>query len=59
MLTDSVAALLSVGPVTLKRVAQDGTRVRASAGASSFRRGATLELCLAWNLKRMAALRLQ
>jgi len=46
LLTDSVAALLSVGAVTLKRVAQDGTRVRASAGAASFRRGATLEACL-------------
>ena len=43
LLTDSVAALLSVGAVTLKRVAQDGTRVRASAGAASFRRGASLE----------------
>jgi transposase len=46
LLTDSVAALLSVGAVSLKRVAQDGTRVRASAGAASFRRGATLEACL-------------
>jgi transposase len=46
LLTDSVAALLSVGAVTLKRVAQDGTRVRASAGAASFRRGATLAQCL-------------
>jgi transposase len=46
LLSDSVAALLSVGAVTLKRVAQDGTRVRASAGAASFRRGETLERCL-------------
>ena len=46
LLSDSVAALLSVGAVSLKRVAQDGTRVRASAGAASFRRGATLEACL-------------
>jgi hypothetical protein len=29
--------------VDLMRVAQDGTRVRASAGASSFRKGTTLE----------------
>ena len=29
--------------VDLHRIAQDGTRVRASAGASSFRRGQTLE----------------
>ncbi len=32
--------------VELKRVAQDGMRVRASAGASSFRRRGTLERCL-------------
>jgi hypothetical protein len=43
LLTDSVAALLAVGAVKLKRVAQDGMRVRASAGASSFRRKGTLE----------------
>jgi transposase len=47
LLTDSVAALLAVGAVKLKRVAQDGMRVRASAGASSFRRRGTLERCLA------------
>jgi transposase len=46
LLSDSVAALLSVGALTLKRVAQDGTRVRASAGAASFRRGETRERCL-------------
>ena len=46
LLTDSVAVLLAVGAVKLKRVAQDGMRVRASAGASSFRRRGTLECCL-------------
>ena len=46
LLTDSVAVLLAEGVVSLKRVAQDGVRVRASAGAASFRRGATLEECL-------------
>jgi transposase len=46
LLTDSVATLLAVGAVKLKRVAQDGMRVRASAGASSFRRRGTLERCL-------------
>jgi len=30
--------LMAAGAVTLERVAQDGMRVRASAGASSFRR---------------------
>lgn len=47
LLTDSVAVLLAAGAVTLKRVAQDGMRIRASAGAASFRRGETLEHCLA------------
>jgi len=46
LLTDSVASLLAVGAVKLKRVAQDGMRVRASAGAASFRRRGTLERCL-------------
>ena len=34
---------MAAGAVTLERVAQDGMRVRASAGASSFRRQETLE----------------
>ena len=41
-----MAALMAAGAVTLKRVAQDGMRIRASAGAASFRRGETLERCL-------------
>jgi transposase len=43
LLTASVAALLAAKAVKLKRVAQDGMRVRASAGAASFRRRGTLE----------------
>jgi hypothetical protein len=39
--------LLHEGLVTLERVAQDGMRVRASAGAASFRREPTLTQCLA------------
>jgi len=42
-LTDSVAVLLQEELVTLDRVAQDGIKVRASAGAASFRRKPTLE----------------
>jgi len=38
LLTEIVAGLLSAGLVTMERVAQDGMRVRASAGKSSFRR---------------------
>ena len=46
LLTQSVTALLHGGIVTLARVAQDGTRVRGSAGTGSFRREATLQECL-------------
>lgn len=46
LLTDSVAVMLHENLVTLKQVAQDGMRVRASAGASSFRREPTLTTCL-------------
>jgi transposase len=46
LLTTSVAALLQEGLVDLERTAQDGVRIRASAGASSFRRAETLEKCL-------------
>jgi len=47
LLTDSVGILMHQGLVTLNRVAEDGMRVRASAGASSFRRQETLEKHLA------------
>jgi len=43
LLTESVAALLADGLVTMAAVAQDGMRVRASAGAASYRRRSTLE----------------
>jgi transposase len=46
LLSESVAVLVKKGLVKLERVAQDGMRVRASAGAGSFRRRSTLELCL-------------
>lgn len=46
ILTRSVAALMSEGLVELERTAQDGVRIRASAGASSFRRKETLEASL-------------
>lgn len=46
LLTDGVASLMAAGAVKLKRVAQDGMRVRASAGAGSFRRKGKLESCL-------------
>jgi transposase len=40
---DSLAGLIAEGLVTLETAAQDGMRVRASAGSSSFRRQPTLE----------------
>src|SRR5262245_6440414 len=43
ILTHSVTVLRQQGLVDLDRVAQDGMRVRASAGAASFRRRETLE----------------
>lgn len=46
VLTHSVAALMSEGVITIEKTAQDGLRIRASAGASSFRRKPTLEECL-------------
>lgn len=42
VLTTNVAALASAGAISLERVAQDGMRVRADAGAASFRRQASL-----------------
>ena len=46
LLTQSIATLRHRGVVTLARVAQDGTRMRASAGVGSFRRDGTLRACL-------------
>jgi transposase len=46
LLSQSVAALLREGVVTLDRTAQDGLRLRASARTSSFHRQPTLEACL-------------
>jgi len=43
LMADVLGRLLYAGLVKLEHVAQDGMRVRASAGAASFRRQATLE----------------
>lgn len=43
LLTQIVATLMDEGLVTMDRVAQDGMRVRADAGKSSFRGGSRLE----------------
>ena len=60
LLSELVGGLMAAGLVTLQCVAQDGMRVRANAGKSSFRRQATLSACLAQaqqqveTLKRLA-----
>jgi hypothetical protein len=48
LLAQVLASLMSIGVLKLQRIAQDGTRVRAHAGAASFRRESTLrDRCLA------------
>ena len=59
LMTQSVAVLLAEGLVDLNRVAQDGMRVRASAGAASFRRRPTLEEALAEAEAQVQALRVE
>lgn len=54
--TDSLAAMMHEGLLDLSRTAQDGLRVRASAGKSSFRRRETLEKCLAQAQERVTQL---
>ena len=55
-LVGSVAVLLNQGLVDFDSLAQDGIRVRASAGAASFRRRETLEECLKEAEARVAEL---
>lgn len=57
LLSEGVASLLSQELVSLDRVAQDGMKVRAAAGAASFRRRPTLEACLAEAEAQVQALR--
>lgn len=57
LLTESAAALMAEGLVELRRVAQDGVRVRANAGAASFRRERTLETCLTEAQEQVEALK--
>lgn len=57
LLTRSVATLMAEGLVTLARVAQDGVRVRAHAGAASFRRRDRLQHCLAEAAAQVETLR--
>ena len=56
LLTRWVAALVSEGLVTMERVAQDGMKVRAAAGAASFHRQTTLAEALVEAEDQVAAL---
>jgi transposase len=57
LLAQSAASLMHAGVADLKKVAQDGMRVRANAGASSFRREKTLRECLTEAEEQIAALK--
>ena len=59
LLSDNVAALAAAGAISLERVAQDGMRVRADAGAASFRRRASLEEHLSQARELVQALKTQ
>ncbi len=57
LLVDSFTALTTAGVASLDRIAQDGVRVRASAGAASFRRHSSLEECREEAAKALERLR--
>lgn len=57
LLTRHVADLMNTGLVTMQTVAQDGMRVRASAGKSSFHRQSTLEALEAQVREQLQVLR--
>jgi len=57
LVTQIVGSLMHAGLVTMTRVAQDGMRVEADAGQSSFRRRGTLETCLAEARVQLEALK--
>ena len=56
LLTEILASMMSAGLVKLQHVAQDGMRVRASAGTSSFRRESSLQRCLVEAEQQVVAL---
>ena len=57
LLTQSVGRLMAEGLVDLSYVSQDGIRVRASAGAASYRRRQKLRICLREAGKQVERLR--
>ena len=59
LLTETTAVMMFEGLVEMQRVAQDGMRVRAAAGAASFRRPETIEKCLEVAKEQVEALQSQ
>ena len=59
LMTQVLGALMQEGLVRLRRVAQDGMRVRASAGAKSFRRERSLKECLRQAREQVRAVKQQ
>lgn len=59
LMTQILGALMSEGLLGLRRVAQDGMRVRGQAGAASYRRGASLKQCLREAEKQVQAAKKQ
>jgi transposase len=59
LLTQMVATMMHQGLIDLNRVAQDGVKVRAAGGGSSFRRPASIETCLQEARAQVEALRRQ
>ena len=59
LFTQCIAALVEKGLVKVKRVSQDGVRVRANAGAASFRREARLGELLGQARRHVAQVRRQ
>ena len=57
LLTDSVTALVKDGLISLERLAQDGVKVRAAAGAASFRRQGRLTVIREQMAERIEQLR--
>src|SRR5262249_25459986 len=59
LMTQILGALMSEGLLGLRRVAQDGMRVRGHAGAASYRREASLKQCLREARKQVQATKKQ
>jgi transposase len=59
LFTQVLAVLMHQKLVQVQRISQDGTKVRASAGAASFRRGATLEKLLVQARQHVAQVKAQ